>query len=831
MKKEKATYQELELEITRLRKENENLKHASNKGKTLEFQSLLKTILENVKDILILAVDKNYNFLYFNSAFKLTLKNTYNIDLELGDNSLNFLSNDDRSRIKNNYDKAFSGISHSSVQVYNENHPSYFESFYDPIFNEMDEIIGVIVFSHDISARKQLEEKLGKSEARYKQLFENLNESFIHAKIIVDRDGEPVDWEFIDANLAFANQLKLEKSSIIGHKASEIFLKTAHDQNNIFQLFGKTALTGEEQSIQDYVGPSGRIFVLHIFSPATGEFAATFTDISQFKYAEEELSKANHRLELANVLSQTAFWEIDFNADKMITKNNIWDEIYGLENENISSQWGNNIHPDDLEKTWKSVQDHFEGKTDKYLHEFRYKNPKTGSEKWINDIGKVVEFNKDGSPSKILGISIDITRRKKIEAELIAEKERAEENERNLKVKNVEYEAINDELRKANEDLYLAKEKAEESESLKTAFLNNMSHEIRTPMNAIVGFSNMLDNPDITYEKRKSFISIINNNTNQLLSIVTNILTISSLETHQEKLKIKAIVINDIIVELLSIFKIQASKKNIKLFAKQQLTDKQSDIYSDKTKITQILTNLLSNALKFTHRGTIEFGYNLKDNNIEFYVKDTGIGIPTEMQEKIFLRFRQADLTINQRYGGTGLGLTISRELALLLGGEIWVESEPDKGSIFYFTVPYSPVNEIVIGDGLMEQPVDKTTILVAEDEEYNFLFIEELLINMNFNLIHTKDGRETLDLCKTNPHINLILMDIKMPLMDGYTAAKEIKKFRPDISIIAQSAYALEHEKEKFAGTAFDEYVTKPINEDELKQKVMKCITKKSFS
>jgi len=376
--------------------------------------------------------------------------------------------------------------------------------------------------------------------------------------------------------------------------------------------------------------------------------------------------------------------------------------------------------------------------------------------------------------------------------------------------------------------LLQAKEHAEESDRLKTSFLQNMSHEIRTPMNAICGFSGQLIKHDITDEKRKKFVSIIQNSCYQLLSIVTDILTISSIETKQEKLNISKTSINNLLLDLLSIFKLQSSNQNISLFIKKQLTDKQAEVYTDETKITQILTNLISNSLKFTHNGFIEFGYNLKTDieptEMEFYVKDSGIGINSEMQEKIFERFLQANKSIQVNYGGTGLGLSISKGFVELLGGKIWVQSELGKGSTFYFTIPYKPVNEIDNTNSISLQKENITTILVAEDVEYNFLVIEEMLNDTDFKIIHAKDGKETVEICKSNTNINLILMDIKMPVMDGHEAAKLIKEFRPDLIIIAQSAYALKDEIKKY-GDIFDDYITKPIKETELKQKLMKYV------
>lgn len=394
-------------------------------------------------------------------------------------------------------------------------------------------------------------------------------------------------------------------------------------------------------------------------------------------------------------------------------------------------------------------------------------------------------------------------------------------SKKQLKKQNTNYELLNSKYKSQNELLKIAKDKAEESDRLKTAFLQNISHEIRTPLNAISGFSGLLSTPNLADNKRNNFVSMIQNSSSQLISIVSDIITISSLETKQEKLKLEEVSLNEIIVELLAIFKPQARNQNISLSAKQSLTTNQSAVYTDKAKIIQILTNLLSNAFHFTHKGFIEFGYQLKNEELEFYVKDTGDGIEKKQHKKIFEYFRQANLSIDKNYGGTGLGLSISKGFVELLGGKIWLQSEPDKGSIFYFTIPYNPVS-ITNTKPLITQNKNAITVLVAEDNEYNFLFIQELLIAMNLKLIHAKNGEETVEICKVNSNIDLILMDIKMPIIDGYQAAKLIKEFRPNLPIIAQTAYALEHEIEKYSGI-FNDYLTKPIEKEKLIKKINK--------
>jgi len=287
--------------------------------------------------------------------------------------------------------------------------------------------------------------------------------------------------------------------------------------------------------------------------------------------------------------------------------------------------------------------------------------------------------------------------------------EKVKERTIELQSKNEEYEALNEELTQTNEELvqtneelYNAKERAEENERLKTAFLQNMSHEIRTPMNAICGFAERLNRADLTEEKRNQFTTIIKNSSYQLLSIVNNVLTISSLETKQEKVNIETVCINEIIDELNEIFSDRALSRDLVLHPHKPMKDDEIEIFTDKTKLTQILSNLIHNSIKFTLNGSVEFGYELQrtDSNenknlnsfLQFYVKDTGIGISKGEQEIIFERFTQANKTIQVNYGGSGLGLSISKAFVELLGGKIWLESKVDIGSTFYFTIPFKPV-------------------------------------------------------------------------------------------------------------------------------------------
>jgi PAS domain S-box-containing protein len=369
-------------------------------------------------------------------------------------------------------------------------------------------------------------------------------------------------------------------------------------------------------------------------------------------------------------------------------------------------------------------------------------------------------------------------------------------------------------------ELIEARDRAEQSDKLKDAFLKNLSHEIRTPLNAIVGFSGLLQKDKaLPWDTIESYTSIIKSSSNQLLSIVSDVLTISSIQTGQEITHFKQVNINTMFDDLYSFFNLRAVEKNLNLNFYKEAPDKLLATFTDETKLMQILANLLNNAIKFTHTGSIEMKYALKVDTIEFSVKDTGIGIHKKAQGFIFERFRQADTSIAAKYGGTGLGLAISRSFAQMIGGNIRVESTPGKGSTFYLTIPYSLHEAQFVNEDLKLPDLwnKSLTILVAEDEVNNYKFLKAVLLSKNVTLLYAANGEEAVTMCQQNPDIEVILMDIKMPVMDGITALKKIRKFRKNIPVIAQTAYVLEHDKQYFLDMGFTDYIVKPIAKEEL--------------
>ncbi len=381
--------------------------------------------------------------------------------------------------------------------------------------------------------------------------------------------------------------------------------------------------------------------------------------------------------------------------------------------------------------------------------------------------------------------------------------------------------------RKENEiGLRVAKEKAEEADKLKSAFLANMSHEIRTPMNAIIGFSELITRKTIPQEKKDIYAQHITNSGKTLLNIIDDIIDFAKIEAGQLKINKTTTLVNVLLGELFDFFnseKAKQRKDRIALIKHQAVPDEHFGILCDPLRLRQILMNLLNNALKFTFDGVIEFGYIMPNNaTILFYVRDTGIGLTQDKIPVIFDRFRQADDSTTRQFGGTGLGLAISKKLVEMMGGRIWAESEKGKGSTFLFTLPLIiPSSSIMPVEDKANQKVNNVfqgkTILIAEDEDINYLFLEEVLLPTKVKIVRAKDGYQAVEKVKSVKDICLVLMDIQMPEMNGYLATKLIKEHKPNIPVIAQTAYAMAEDKAKGFSAGCDDYLAKPIKPEVL--------------
>jgi PAS domain S-box-containing protein len=646
------------------------------------------------------------------------------------------------------------------------------------IYDETGNFISFLGVSRDITDRKKAEEALKDSQERYRMLIENQGEG----AGIVD-----LNEIFVFANPAAEQMFGVESGTLVS-KSLKDFIPSG--QLSIIEAETKVRQQGEKSTYELGIitGKGENKFLLVTATPhynSEGKLIGTFgvfRDITERKKAEELLQERQFWLSESQRVGRIGSYSYDLMTN-IWSSSEVLDDIFGIshEKEKNFSAWLEIIHPDHREEMEAYFMDEVIGKRTQFNKEYKIIRANDKVPRWVWGKGELT-LDESGEPIKMIGTILDITERKTVEEALISAKEQAEENDR-----------------------------------LKTAFLNNISHEIRTPMNAIIGFAGFLNEPNLQPEKRNYFTEIICNASNQLLSIITDIINIATIEAGQETIKKTKLNVNTILRNLYNQFEIKADSQKILMHCVTPLPDNETFIETDETKLVQVLTNLIGNAIKFTKQGQVKFGYKVKPGFLEFFVEDTGIGIPANMHKEIFDRFRQADSTIARQFGGTGLGLSISKAYIELLGGTIWLDSSPGLGSTFYCTIPFeitrnghsTPLENT--GQAKIELGRSRT-LLIAEDEEFNYLLLDQILSGYNLNLIRVENGAEAVHTCKTNPDIDMVIMDVKMPVMDGYEATRLIKQFRPELPVIMQTAYSRESDREKAFQNGCDGYLSKPL-------------------
>ena len=633
---------------------------------------------------------------------------------------------------------------------------------------------------------------------------------------------------FFENNSAIMLQIEVETKNIVnvnhpaisfyGYSKEEFLKKTIYDiqilpKEDVNLLMNQTLLKKSENFEFQHKTADNTVKDVRVFASPVNINNVLYViimvnDISQQKAYESTLMdlleksennemlyhQKNKELQEKNIITQTILDNLPIglalnkiNEGEATYMNKKFEEIYGWSSAEITS----------FDKFFENV----------------YPNPDYRSE----IMGKIMGDIMSGDKERMHWENIEITR--KDSSKRIVNAVNIPLAEQNLMVLTV---MDITELHLINKELKIAKEKAEESDRLKTAFLANISHEIRTPMNGILGFAELLKEPKLSGEEQQNFISIIEKSGKRMLNIINDLINISKVESGQMEIVNTETDINEQIDFLYNFFNLEAIQKGIKLKRKYSNPDNHIIIITDREKIYAILTNLIKNAIKFTKEGEIEIGFDLKEETLEFFVTDTGIGISEENQKSVFERFVQADNSLSREYEGAGLGLSISKAYVEMLGGKIWLESKLGEGTKFHFTLPAKfpdkKINQNVNDTNSIkpEENHHKETILIVDDDYESLMLLNVLLRKSSYKLVVAKTGNDAIETCKKNKNIKLILMDIKMPIMDGYTAALKIKELFPELPIIAQTAFATEYDIEKYSNI-FDDYITKPIDTNKL--------------
>ncbi len=696
-------------------------------------------------------------------------------------------------------------------------------AFISPIVNDKGVVTNYISIKEDVTADIQTQENLTLTKDTYQSIFNSISESIY----VLDENGI-----FIDINQGAEIMYGYTKDELIGKSPAFVSAPDRNDLPEVNSIINEVYQSGFSRSFEFWgLRKNKQVFPKEVIVSKGTYFGkeciiATARDITERK-RNETIQVIQYNIAQSSQTSNNIgeFIElVRLELGKIFDTSNFFVALYSIDT--LSLQ------PIIYRNEFVEFQDWEMGQS------ISYQVIKSGKTVFLkgNELGKFCkEHNiEELGVDSLCWLGVPLLVQKQVAGVFVIQHYTNPNAYSNSDVAMLEIVAhetgIYIEKQKMIEDILAAKEKAEESNRLKTAFLQNMSHEVRTPLNSIIGFSELINNPDVDANVRKFYTDIIIERGWHLTEIINDILTISSLETKQEQLYIDKINVNKLISEQLVLFGEQAQKKGIKLISKIQLADAEAEIYVDKTKIGQILSNFFTNAIKFTSEGEIEIGCRKNDIMLEFFVRDSGIGIESNKLKLIFERFVQADDSIRRNYGGTGLGLSICQGFVKLMGGEIWVESEPGKGSTFSFNIPYHPVQKTIEKESktTIELSVDgkKLNVLVAEDEEVNFLYLNILLKKYDFHIFRAHNGQEAVDFCSYEK-VDLVLMDIKMPKMDGYTAAKIIKEIKPKLPIIAQTAHAAQSEIELYRDV-FDDYITKPFTAEKLKSAFNKLFNTK---
>jgi len=649
----------------------------------------------------------------------------------------------------------------------------------------------LIVILLSLYARHRYQEKELHILKNYNTLIKNMPVLYAQEQVIFDEEGNAVDLEYRTGNTMFKHLFAAEMSAGIKN-----FRGMFSSQSENFMHFVRMVLKENRSvSFTYYFERTNSFYEIIIRKSSEENVVDIFgLDTTALHSTQNLLRTTNKKLAVALDVARIIPWRWDLSNHVIACDSH--HSLFELDSEEYNkkgallikeSDYFDNVHPDDIGRLRKEYQNLITGKTHFVKEEYRTCMHVGGRERinWIETHAVVEQRNEKGEPIALIGSLLVINDRKRNE-----------------------------------QDLIMAKNRAEESDRLKSAFLANMSHEIRTPLNAIVGFSSILASTEEENEK-KEYISIIENNNQLLLQLISDILDLAKIEAGTLDFIYSNIDLNGLMKDIENTVRTRMNSGTRLTFISGK---KSCSIHTERNRLSQVLINLLNNAVKFTPTGEITFGYEVRGQELYFYVKDTGCGIPKEKLAHIFERF----VKLNTFVQGTGLGLSICQSIIDTMKGKLGVESEEGKGSTFWFTIPYEPV-EI---ETSQEEPVvlskinkERITILIAEDDESNYRLFKSIL-QKDYQLIHAWDGVEAVKLFQEcQPHI--ILMDINMPNMNGYEATREIRKLSESVPIIAVTAYAYTSDKQKVMESGFNGYMSKPLHAGKLRDEIIATLNR----